>query len=546
MKKNYLMLTVLLLLNLNLRAQQLVKDINPGGNSSYITLSKAVNNTLYFAADEGVTGNELWKSDGTDSGTMLVKDINPDGDGLNYTFPNVFANIDDTLYFVAYTPTSGVELWKTDGTADGTVMVKDIDPGTGSGIDVTRCELVPMNGILYFIADDGVTQNELWRSDGTAEGTYLIKNIAPVWQSYIEELTVVNDILFFSANSESGGAELWKTDGTTSGTVMVKNIQASGGSSPQFLNNVNGTLFFAAYTTEHGKELWKSDGTAEGTVLVKDIRPGIDNSIQYTNVNNFANNNGILYFTATDGVNGIELWKSDGTEEGTVLVKDVKPGAAGGLDLNNIRNFIAINGTLYFMGDNGVSGRELWKSDGTPEGTLMVKDIRAGSSWSEPEGFVSYNNTLYFSAYDGINGGHKLWKSDGTTEGTTIIDTEAPTDPKNITIMNDNLYCRAWDNEYGEELRRLNLSTLGLENENKRITFSLLPNPSTGIVTIITDHVESDKLDIAVFSILGNTVYKGSASKEQMQINLSFLSKGVYIIKVQDGAKVHNQKIIIE
>ncbi len=147
-----------------------------------------------------------------------------------------------------------------------------------------------------------------------------------------------------TANDGTHGDELWKSDGTAAGTMMVKDIgPGSSGSDPQDLTNVNGTLYFDANDGRDGSELWKSDGTAAGTVMVKDIDPGSDSSVPQ----DLTNVNGTLYFAANDGAHGDELWKSDGTAAGTVMVKDIDPGATGSgpsFDLTNV------NGTLYFDG----------------------------------------------------------------------------------------------------------------------------------------------------------------------------------------------------
>jgi ELWxxDGT repeat protein len=184
------------------------------------------------------------------------------------------------------------------------------------------------------------------------------------------------------------------------------------------LTNVNGTLYFVADNGTNGKELWKSNGTPAGTVMVKDINPGINDSDLYylTNVN------GTLYFRAKNGTNGkqftngAELWKSDGTPAGTVMVKDINPG----VNDSNPYHFTNINGTLYFGAKNGTNGHELWKSDGTPAGTVMVKDIRPGINSSDPAYLTNVNGTLYFFTNYGTNG-HELWKSDGTAAGTVMV-----------------------------------------------------------------------------------------------------------------------------
>ena len=126
----------------------------------------------------------------------------------------------------------------------------------------------------------------------------------------------------------------------------------------------------------------------------------------------------ILYFVADDGTNGFELWKSDGTLSGTVMVKDIDNGSSGSLPAYyaSAGGLTAVGNTIYFQANNGINGTELWKSDGTATGTVMVKDIN--SPWggsSAPSHLTAVGNTLYFEAYDGTNGS-ELWKSDGTPQ----------------------------------------------------------------------------------------------------------------------------------
>src|SRR5205085_9104000 len=163
-------------------------------------------------------------------------------------------------------------------------------------------------------------------------------------------------------------------------------------SSPVSRVDVTGTLFFTATDPSNGRELWKSDGTAAGTVLVKDIKPGPGdpNEQLLTNVN------GTPSFAADDGVGGTGLyglWKSDGTAAGTVLLKPFRGG--------NFYGFTNVNGTLFYAFNDGTDGWELWKSDGTAAGTTMVKDINPGSGSSSPYSLTNWNGTLYFTAYDG-------------------------------------------------------------------------------------------------------------------------------------------------
>ena len=195
--------------------------------------------------------------------------------------------------------------------------------------------------------------------------------------------------------------------------VTDLNRGAGGGSDPGELTEVGGIVYFTAETPTTGRELWKSDGTEAGTVRVKDIWPGTWPGTYGSGPNSLTNVNGTLYFVADDGTSGSELWKSDGTEGGTVRVKDIRPGSAPSdpFDLTNV------NRTLYFSANDGASGRELWKSDGTEAGTVRAKDIRPGSDESYPRYLTNVNGTLYFVA-DGGTSGRELWKSDGTEAGT--------------------------------------------------------------------------------------------------------------------------------
>jgi ELWxxDGT repeat protein len=124
---------------------------------------------------------------------------------------------------------------------------------------------------------------------------------------------------------------------------------------------------------------------------------------------------------ANDGTSGYELWKSDGTSSGTVLVRDINQGTGSAFHWW-WRNtwFTNVNGTLYFVADDGTTGYELWKSDGTSAGTRLVRNINSGGFSSYPQYLTNVSGTLFFSAYDG-NKGYELWKSDGTPGGTVLV-----------------------------------------------------------------------------------------------------------------------------
>ena len=328
--------------------------------------------------------------------------------------PSKVSQIGSTFFFIGSDSTNGQELWKSDGTIAGTQLVKDINPGSDSGLSTTTgWSPFVIGNVLYFAADDGSTGPELWKSDGTAQGTELVLDIEPnTAGSSPRDFVSYNNELFFVASDSANGDELWKSDGTSSGTVMVTNIAESNWDA-QYLTVVNDLILFRAGIQGQGNELWKSDGTASGTELLKDIRAGSGSSspTQFTVMGDH------LYFVATDGVHGKELWKSDGTTTGTVLVHDIKSGSS-----NAGINYIATMGSeVYFRANDGVGGSELWKSDGTAAGTMMVKDIASGSSASsDPFMLTNMSDTVYFSANDGQNG-LQIWSTDGTESGTVRI-----------------------------------------------------------------------------------------------------------------------------
>jgi ELWxxDGT repeat protein len=390
----------------------LVKDIWPGTSSAFPWSTSLtwfsqtfvnVGGTLFFVARDGVHDYEVWKSNGTAAGTVMVKDIYNSWDQL----PSELTNVNGTLFFSHTDGTHGVELWKSNGTAAGTVMVKDINPGAG---DSDPEELAEFNGQLVFSADDGSHGQEPWISNGTDAGTMMLKDIDAASSSGPGDFTQVGTTVFFSAANADYGLELWKSDGTEAGTVVVKNIAPSWyGSRPSELEVMNGALFFRATDNglyvDHGVELWKSDGTEAGTVMIKDIWPGSKDSWPrfMTNVD------GMILFkanTADQGFWGGELWKSDGTEPGTVMVKDIYPNP----NPTNMwpEELTEVGGSLLFTADDAVHGRELWWSDSSQAGTSLVRDINIGGYGSSPDWFIDADGVVFFRAFEGVHG-REIW-----------------------------------------------------------------------------------------------------------------------------------------
>jgi ELWxxDGT repeat protein len=301
-----------------------------------------------------------------------------------------------TTFFRAWDKNHGEELWKTDGTEKGTKLVKDINPDSPPG---ARCDQ----------GDCGI----------------------PKGWSHPDTVTVMGKQVFFAADDGKHGVELWKSDGTNRGTKLVKDINpVKGNSNPNDnraltrsaevdkLFAVGKTLYFRANDGKHGVELWKSDGTNRGTKLIKDINPADPAPINTAcksekscRGSSWADDMMLvgktLYFTAKDGKHGLELWKSDGTVKGTRLVKDIKPGKIG----SDADSLTAFGGVLHFAADDGKHGPELWGSDGTWAGTILLRDLVPGAVGSEPGEFTTSGRFLYFAASN-PSAGEELWAVD--------------------------------------------------------------------------------------------------------------------------------------
>jgi len=393
----------------------LVRDINVGGNASPTGFTE-LNSVSYFRANDGSgIGNELWKSDGTFNGTEKVKSVNITSD---------FTVFKGALYFTASDVGTGdVELWKSDGTTAGTVRVKDINT-TGSSYPANLT--VVNDTILFFSADNGKTGRELWKSDGSEGGTVQVDNInttaitvatdeSSFSGSYLGKFAVLNGEVYFPASDGTTGEELWKSDGTLNNASRVADINKAGGvgSSPHELIVFKNLVFFVA-NDGGGDELWKTDG-GTNTNKVHDINSTGGSNPMYLTVAN-----GLLFFAANDGNIGVELWATDGSDLGTDYVQDInqKPTIASS---SNPSELFSFNDTLYFVADDGTNGTELWTTDGTH--TAIFKDINTTPvfpSNSDPYGFTIHDDMLFFAANDGEHG-TELWVSDGTADGTQMV-----------------------------------------------------------------------------------------------------------------------------
>jgi ELWxxDGT repeat protein len=461
----------------------LVKDIVIGPDPAFPEASSAQllvvsGGVLFLAADDGAHGLELWSSDGTEAGTVQVKDIVPGSEGSS---PILGVDVHGALFFVADDGAHGQELWKSDGSEAGTVMVKDVAAGSGGS---SPGALTAWSDALLFAADDGIHGLELWKSDGTETGTEMVSDIRPGPEgSSPTRLIDALGTLFLAADDGTHGRELWMTDGTDSGTVMVRDIAPGAGSSAPRAGTVVGNgLMFSADDGTHGRELWMSDGTRSGTRMLMDIWPGPRSSSP--GIGGVAN---MMVFAADDGVHGREPWKTYGTTGTTSMVEDIHRGPEG----SDPRSPLAFPGMVVFTADDGEHGRELWRADSIdapiPTTTAMVSDLLPGAAGSSPGSPTPVAGEPVFVADDGTHG-PEIWASDGTRAGTVlaadILEGSTGSDPASLTAEGRRLFFLADDGTHGRELwvREAAFETAVLQAGNDlpraSITTSALPLPT--------------------------------------------------------------------
>jgi ELWxxDGT repeat protein len=324
----------------------LVKDIVPGASYSSLGGLMAAGNRLIFT---NYLTNELWASDGTAAGTIPLAPV----------FAQNPLSVGERVFFDGNTSQYGHELWVSDGTPTGTHIVTDLSPGTQN---TSPSDLTLFEGDIYFISH-GSPYGAIWRSDGTPEGTTMVFAGA---YNQTTDLHAALGRLFFSAGTVETGGELWTSDGTVAGTFLLQDLlPGPNGGSPGEFTEFGGRLFFTAFS--EGRDLWATDGTAGGTSRVAVIDPSGSLGSQPAPLITVGSH--VLFGATADAIH-YDLYTSDGTAAGTqVLTTTFVLALVGG------------GGQAYLLGSDGLQ-HIVARSDGTPGGTLplSVTETLAGTS----------------------------------------------------------------------------------------------------------------------------------------------------------------------
>ncbi|MBD1849440.1 ELWxxDGT repeat protein [Leptolyngbya sp. FACHB-711] len=458
-------------LNLRLSPTQslpsVARDIAFGSSGSSASNLTAVGGFAYFTANDG-TGNGLWISDGTLDGTRELGKFSAIGE---------FAAVNNTLYFTANNGATGLELWRSDGTAAGTKIVVDKLPGITS-FNPTKFTVV--NNRLYFFGQPGTSaaSKGLFYVDATDTSSDPIKAVVDSTNNVafnplsFNNLTALGNTLYFTGSEGTGssgtGNELLRIQNANTSTLIstAKDIwQGADPSNPQHLTPVGNSLFFQARAPLNGPaqtELYRLN--ADGTTLTAfDLPPEPLNS----NPSNLFEINGTLYLTANAGNTGIELWALQNAETAVgsqaatpqipVRVRDINPAGP-----SSPSNFVNLNGTLYFIADDG-TGKSLWRTKTeTTNGQTAITAEKVSTVNSKFNGVTDIKNLtvvgqgtaarLYFVATQ--NNDTEVWFSDGTAAGTGFFDVNSTgsSTPGQLTNINGRLFFIASTNERGAEL----------------------------------------------------------------------------------------------
>ena len=545
----------------------LVRDINLTRGFAQMEIVHADEELLLFTATSENEA-ELWEtSAGLSSASMIKGGFEPYAGSK----PRNFLWFGNELYFSANDTSAQYEgntvnassnLWKSDGTPEGTMKVSDFITGykTSAYGSFEGAEMAELNGKILLGGslpneDKYLVDVELYATDGTAEGFTMVKNInntADPFNLYSNPFALrkAGNRVFFGATTEMEGTELWVTDGSESGTHMVKDIDDYGNHSSlsDVQNHHNLTpfgdrLLFTPYDGIHDRELWISDGTETGTKRQTDILPGgYGYSIEHLST---FNDKCVFWVDPADSGVPETMWITDGTPEGTGPIRNLEPPSTyWNITEHPLGN---LNGTLYFTGTDSVHGFELWKTDGTPEGTMMVMDIFKGQGHSLPEGFVSNGDKFYFIASSGI-GNTLLWESDGTAEGTLPVegwDKTGMRDYSNITRSGGYLYFTAMDLENGQALYRFYTGTSHVPVKPSG-HLSLYPNPAGDQIFVNLDHPDDQIRVITIIDLSGRVLIRMGQPGIPAggSINISALTRGVYLVQVDTGDHLLTRKFI--
>ncbi len=497
------------------------------------------------------------------------------------------------VYFFKTVDSSGVyiqELWTLGTTLTSAAKVRSFGEVNSPYGAVTLTKDV--NGLLHFVISHSSLGEQLWVSDGTAAGTLLLFTCSKIYAFFD-----FNNSLYFSAFSYTNAAinGMYTTNGTLAGTTLLKNIQTRYSGTfvyegIYFYTKFNNKIIFAVQKgvpnnpTTHYVELWSTDGTASGFVKLDSLYGAID-VYQNTSMPEY---NGELYFRFLNKANNntSEVWRTNGTVNNSSYFYTL------GIS-SQISPILVYNNKLFLGAFDSGTGFELYTTDGTIPGTSLLKNINASPSFfgSDPTNFNITCGKLFFLAKDSGNTSRRIWLTDGTGTGTIPHTIPRGTYSLISKLANGVLYYAYLDNNLdsvkifmvdsvncnssqilswsyvdygyvsqvvqlnplfvslnggiagGQGIYALGAGATGVQGPTKSTSINIFPNPVMNSLTISS----SDEIAVVeIYNMIGEIVHQSRPANKQTNIDLSKHAKGVYFVKVYDKSQVYSQKIIVQ
>ena len=442
------------------------------------------------------------------------------------------------------------------------ILEEDINPGVDNS---NPANLTIYNGDLYLTADNGSTGSELFRFT-SANGAELVEEVNAEGNASASNFVVFNNTLYFTANGDNRtGIDLFSFDGASVDLIELYPDQFSGlfnplvaydniyyvgfdsNFTPNRLISFNGTaggevlgsgvesviggnfidfdggllLYMESDNIDVGAELYFYNIDSGEFSLIKDIDQGTGGS----SISQFTKLNNEIYFEAES-----DLWKTDGTENGTVIVQTVID--AG---VSNVREFFEWNNELYFEGDNG-NGDQLWKYNPTTDALTQLSFISGDNDNHDPSDYVIYDGFLYYSAEDGVDSESHLWRTDGSTVEQL---NDVLISVSELGVFEDRIFFRAEEEGVtGNELYSLDPNTLSIQNLNSLSELKIYPNPTSELVRFTKDMNGSR---YSLFNLSGQLVAEGVVQNNSVDVS-SF--KGTLLLSVNSQEQQKTFKII--
>lgn len=477
--------------------------ITGGTNSAAASMEfKSNESYLYFVTVSLITTNsieyELWRTDGTSDGTILL--LSYIGNG--YAFPPKISNkeensnnkiensLNGSILFIASNPSTSRSLWITDGTVAGTKMIKEFDTGN---YDQPNIILEKIGSTFLFLR---YSTKELWKTDGTTAGTSQILDSDGLPQKVYLPMGTMNGRFYFSNFNK-----IFSTDGITISLELTTPTNSSIENHSYIYNNTD--LYYLVEDMNEPKK-WSvnyvHDNISTNTKLTE-----FDGEIYRLEILSGTDKGVLLNKYSASGTLQTQVFINKNTKEITTF-----PNGINYKYTNNENNSIVFNDDIYFgaplINDANDIGAELYKINSNS--SFLVKDI--------------YPGTTNFNGY-------KIIFSSGLYS---------------FFVLNDKLY---FVGTVGADTKLFTLgsSTQPLDaitSSTNATDIIVYPNPSTGEYTL---HINEDLIGstVHIYSVLGEYITTYNAVEEDTKHNLS---TGMYFIQIENQNKSYTQKIIIK